>query len=187
MTAMWTIGREREKEHARRFLGVSKESSLIEAVIDAVHDLLESGIVIAATRAAFTRGFVDGGNGTWESTGSWLAKSVRKFPELSSLWLEFGSHSSTSIRFRAAAFLKDMPEETALAIFPVLLSDKSARVRSKVAGEQHDSQRAWVAPLLVERRTLERDPSVIASIDFALDSLRNRTLILPPPPSAAGA
>jgi hypothetical protein len=171
---MWTIGREREKEHARKFLGPSKDSSLLEVVVDAVHDLIGGSPVSEVTQAAFTDGFVEGGSGTWESTGSWLAKSVREFPELAQLWREFASHPSAKVRFRAAAFLGEMPEDTALALLPILLSDSSAKVRWKVAGDQHDTTRVWVGPLLAERRAIESDPSVIMSIAFALDSIRSR-------------
>jgi hypothetical protein len=168
---MFTIGREREKQHARKFLGDSSDPTKIEAVIDAVHDLLEGGAVTDSTRAAFRSGFVDGGAGTWESTGSWLAKTVREFSSLSALWIEFVGHRSAKVRFRAAAFVDSMPEDCATVAFPLLLADRSAKVRSKVAGDQHDSKRAWVAPLLSERRMVEIDPVVSESIDFALSAL----------------
>lgn len=165
---MFTIGREREKENARKFLSNSADSSKLEAVIDAVHDLLDGETVTDSTKAVFESGFVDGGEGTWESTGSWLAKTVKEFPVLSSLWRGFATHRSAKVRFRAAAFLDRMPEDCAISVFALLLSDPSAKVRSKIAGDQHDSKRAWVFPLLSERRLVETDPVVIQSIDFAL-------------------
>src|SRR5687768_8671367 len=110
---MWTIGREREKEHARKFLGASADSSRLEAVIDAVHDLIDSRSTNDDIRAAFRGAFVDGSTGTWESTGSWLCKVIREYPSFSDLWLEFVSHRSAVVRFRAAAFVADMPEDTA--------------------------------------------------------------------------
>jgi hypothetical protein len=171
---MFTIGREREKEHARKFLGDSSDPTKLVAVIDAVHDLFESGAITDSTRAAFRSGFVDGGGGTWESTGSWLAKVVREYPSLSPLWIEFAGHPSATVRFRAAAFLDKMPEYCAAEVFAQLLSDCSAKVRSKTAGEQHDSKRPWVIPLLSQRRLVETDPVVIDSIDFTLSQI-NKT------------
>lgn len=168
---MFTIGREREKAHARKFLGDLSDPTKLEAVIDAVHDLLESGAVTDSTKAAFRSGFVDGGTGTWESTGSWLAKAVREYPSLSSLWIEFAGHRSAKVRFRAAAFLDSMPEDYAAEVFPQLLADHSAKVRSKAAGDRRDSERRWVIPLLSERRLVETDPLVIGSIDFALSQI----------------
>jgi hypothetical protein len=172
---MFTIGREREKQHARKFLGDSTDPKKLEGVIDAVHDLLEGGAVTDSTRAAFRSGFVDGGGGTWESAGSWLAKTVREFPSLSSLWIEFAGHRSAKVRFRAAAFVESMPEDCATTVFPLLLADRSAKVRSKVAGEQHDFKRTWITPLLSERRLVETDSLVIDSIDFALSALNKGT------------
>ncbi len=171
---MFSIGREREKEHARKFLGDSNDPTKLEAVIDIVHDLLGGGAITDSTRAAFRSGFADGGAGTWESTGSWLAKVIQEYPSLSPLWIEFARHPSAKVRFRAAAFLNRMPEDCAAEVLAPLLADRSAKVRSKAAGEQHDSKRAWVIPLLSERRLVETDPLVIDSIDFAL-SLINKS------------
>lgn len=167
---MWTIGREREKEHARKFLG-SSDPKALEAVIDAVHDLIELGAVTEQTIAAFRNGFIDGGAGTWESTGTWLRKAAHEYPALSELWLEFASHRSAAKRFRAAAFTDAMPEDMARTLLPRFLSDSSAKIRSKAAGDQHDSKRDWVIPLLRERRAVETAPAVLESIDFALDSI----------------
>lgn len=172
--AMWTIGRNREKEHARKFLGPSADSSLIEAVIDAVHDLIDGRSVTDDTLSAFRRGVIDGGGGTWESTGSWLRKTIPEHPSLSDLWLEFATHRSAGIRFRAAAFVSAMPEDIAKTALPRLLADKSAKVRSKAAGDQHDTKWDWVASLLVERRGIEDDDCVNESIDFALAAIRSR-------------
>jgi hypothetical protein len=169
--SMFTTGREREKEHARTFLGDSTDPTKLETVIDAVHDLLETGTVTDSTRAAFRSGFVDGGGGTWESTGSWLSKAAREHPSLSSLWVEFARHSSARVRFRAAAFLESMPENCAAEVLPRLLADPSAKVRSKAAADQHHSKRRWVVPLLSERRLVETDPLVIDSLDFALSQI----------------
>ena len=168
---MFTIGREREKEHARKFLGAASDPAKLEAVIDAVHDLLEGALVTDSTKAAFRSGFVDGGGGTWESTGQWLAKTAREFSTLSVLWVEFAGHSSARIRFRAAAHINVMPEDCAKEVFHQLLADPSAKVRSKVAGDQHDSNRSWVIPLLRERRSVETDAQVVDSIDFALSEV----------------
>lgn len=170
---MWTIGREREKEHARKLLG-SSDPSTLEAVIDVVHDLLESGVVTDQTIAAFRSGFINGASGTWESTGSWLRKTAREFPALSDLWLEFAAHHSATKRFRAAAFLADMPEDVAKTLLPRLLSDSSAKVRAKVASDQHDTKREWITPLLLERRSIETETTVLESIDFALQSICGR-------------
>ena len=170
---MWTIGREREKDHARKFLGTSDPSAL-EAVIDAVHDLMEAGVVTDQTITAFRRGFLDGGSGTWESTGSWLRKAAREYPGLSGLWIEFASHKSATKRFRVAAFVRDMPEDIARTLLPQFLADTSAKVRSKVAADQHDTKCDWVVPLLRERRAVESEAVVLDSIDFALDSITSR-------------
>ena len=147
---------------------------MLETLIDVVHDLIESGVVTEHTVAAFRRGFVDGASGTWESTGAWLRKAGSEYPVLSELWLEFASDRSAATRFRAAAFIGDMPEHTARVLLPRLLSDPSIKVRTKVAGNQFDTKREWVASLLLDRRGVESESAVLEAIDFALDSIRGR-------------
>lgn len=167
---MFTTGRNREKEHARKFLGASADSALLESVIDAVHDLLEGQALSEDIFEIFRRGFIQGRSGTWESTGSWLKKMARELPALSNLWHEFAAHPSGQIRFRAAAFLTDMPEADAKKLLPILLADKSAKVRCKVSAEMHRTKWAWAFDLLRDRRQVESDGSVIESLDFALAS-----------------
>lgn len=171
---MWTLGRDREKEHARKFLGPSKDSSLLEAVIDVVHDLVEGKADAEAARLALSRGFAEGGGGVWESTGSWLLKAGGEFPDFLSLWDVFAAHPSAATRFRACAFVVDLPENVAKKLLPVLLSDPSAKVRRKTAGDQHDTKRDWVHPVLIERRSVEADPRVIEALDFAIGAIEAR-------------
>ena len=91
---MFTTGRNREKEHARKFLGASADSALLESVIDAVHDLLEGQALSEDIFEIFRRGFIQGRSGTWGSTGSWLKKMARELQALSSLLHEFDAYPS---------------------------------------------------------------------------------------------
>ncbi|MBN9693939.1 MAG: hypothetical protein J0M24_27160 [Verrucomicrobia bacterium] len=62
------------------------------------------------------------------------------------------------------------------ALFPHLMADPSAKVRSKAAGDRHDSKRRWVVSLLSDRRLVETDPLVVDSIDFAISKItKSRT------------
>lgn len=67
-----------------------------------------------------------------------------------------------------------MPEDVAQTLLPDFLKDSSAKVRSKAAGEQHDTKREWVLPLLCSRRVVEADPAVLSSIEFSIDSIKSR-------------
>ena len=119
----------------------------------------------------FVPDFLEGGSGTWESTGSWLRKTAREYPELNGLWFEMASHRLATKRLRVAAFIRDCPEELARTLLPALLKDSSAKVRSKVAGDQYDTNWSWVLPLLQERRAIEVDVRVVDSLDFAIDTI----------------
>jgi hypothetical protein len=171
---MWTLGRDREKEHARKFLGPSKDASLLEGVIDAVHDLIDGNEDPATVRAAFRSAFIDGAGGTWESAGSWLLKAGHEHAAYLDLWNEFSTNASATTRFRVAAFVSDLPEDAARKLLTAFLSDPRAKVRRKAAGDQHDPRWEWVPPLLAECRAIETDAKVIESLDFAIESIRGR-------------
>src|SRR5688572_10225404 len=77
---MFTLGREREKQHSHRYLRSQKEAWRIEAVIDAVHDLLDGTKDPDGVRSVFADAFTNGGSGVWEQTGSWLRKISKNIP-----------------------------------------------------------------------------------------------------------
>jgi len=126
---MFTFGRQREKECALRYLKEPKQAHLIEAVVDAVHDLLEGRMSPDAIRAVLSRAFVEGGTGVWEQTGSWLQKLIGDQPTLESLWSEFASHPESKVRFRAACFINEMSPTLAREIGSRLSLDRSKKVR----------------------------------------------------------
>jgi hypothetical protein len=166
---MFTIGREREKEHSHQYLKSQNEAWRIEAVIDAVHDVLEGARQAHEVAPVFVEAFTDGGSGVWEQTGSWLCKLSRVQPGLGRLWREFCSHPSAKVRFRAAAFLDDMHPEVFAECFPALLADASTRVRSKAASDRYQSKAPEVRDALAARLVIETDDSVKDAINFALD------------------
>ena len=130
---MFTFGREHERKCAVAYVRRSDQAALILAVVDAVHDLLESKTgpeeLASAVRAAFT----EGGSGVWENAASWLRKSVSSYPELGQLWLELARHPKSEVRFRVACCLDDVPLPLQLEIAGLLLADKS----KKVSGMAH--------------------------------------------------
>lgn len=166
---MWTIGREREKEHAHGYLGPTENPAHIDAVIDAVYDLKEGAEVTSQVFQVFRVGFIDGGRATWDQTGTWLRKVGSEFPSLLELWHEFATHRSSKIRFRAAAFLNQMPPNIFERLFPHLLDDISAKVRSKTAEDRYDSLTPEIISLLKNRQKIETNNEVRKSIEFALN------------------
>jgi hypothetical protein len=165
---MFTIGREREKAHSCRFLKSQDEAWRIEGVIDAVHDLLDEAKQPEAVAPVFVDAFTNGGAGVWEQTGSWLRKVSRDHPMLGELWREFCRHRSAKVRFRAAAFLADMPDTVFAECFPALLGDPNARVRSKAASDRYQSKDPKIRDILRARFAIETDDNVKAAITFAL-------------------
>ena len=165
---MLTIGREREKEHSHRYLKSQDEAWRIEAVIEAAHDILEGAKSAEEVAPVFVEAFTDGGSGVWEQTGSWLGRLSREHSGLGELWRGLCGHRSAKIRFRAAAFLDDMPANVFADCFPALLSDASARVRSKTASDRYQSKDPKVRDTLAARLAIETDSSVKDAINFAL-------------------
>lgn len=113
---MFTFGRYQEKKYAVEHIANQKQVHLIEAVIDAVHDLLEGTITDQALRLVLSRGFTEGESGVWEQTGIWLRKLSDENPGFSTLWIEFANHPQATVRFRAACCLDEMPPHIARAV-----------------------------------------------------------------------
>jgi hypothetical protein len=108
---MFTLGRQREKEHATRNLRSDADKQLIEQVVDAVHDVLEKVKGPENVEPVLAEALVEGGSGAWEQTGSWMCQLAREHPSLTRLWLQLALHKSARIRFRVAAFLNDLPAD----------------------------------------------------------------------------
>ena len=132
---MHTIGREREKEHARSYLKNPADAVLIETVIDVVHDHLEGRFDVACARKAFLSAFENGGSGAWEQAGSWLRKISLDRADLHSVWLELASSTKLKLRRIAASFATDLPPEQARRLIQSLSRDPSKAVRLKVASD----------------------------------------------------
>ncbi len=72
---MWTIGREREKAHAAKFVREDEEEEqqlLLFPVIDAVHDLKGGTCQIDDFIVAARKAMIEGGSGAWQNTANWL-------------------------------------------------------------------------------------------------------------------
>jgi hypothetical protein len=165
---MFTIGREREKEHAARYLHNQADTLVVGRVIDAAHDLIEGVASADAVAPVLAEAFVTGGGGAWEQTGSWMCKLAREHPSLHQLWLQLAPHKSARIRFRVAAFLNDAPDDIRQQLAATFLADRSAKVRSKTAGEISMRPTPDVLPLLQSRAEQETDSDVVRSIQYAL-------------------
>jgi len=165
---MFTLGREREKENAARYLHNQADALVVARLIDAAHDLIESLASADAVAPVIAEAFVTGGGGAWEQTGSWMCKLAREHPSLARLWLQLAPHKSARIRFRVAAFLNDMPDDIRQQLAATFLVDPSAKVRSKTAGEISMRPTPDMLPLLQSRLTQEADAEVVRSIHYAL-------------------
>tara|TARA_A100001391_G_scaffold83327_1_gene54599 strand:+ start:441 stop:887 length:447 start_codon:yes stop_codon:yes gene_type:complete len=144
---MFTFGRQREKECAAYYLRNPDQLSLIEDVVDAVHDVIEDEHKIDDFRAAFERAFVDGGSGVWEKTASWLTKLSVEHEELLTEWRKLSTHPKAEVRFRVACCMNDMPAEVAAELADAFLTDHSRKVREmsaarieEVLGEPGDAR-----------------------------------------------
>jgi hypothetical protein len=165
---MFTIGRQREKEHAASYVRAEADRLVVERVVDGAHDLIEGVASPDTVAPILAEAFVTGGSGAWEQTGSWLRKLTTEHPSLVQVWLQLAPHKSARIRFRVAAFLNDMPDDIRRQLAETFLADPSAKVRSKTAGEISMRPTPDVLPLLQSRATQETDADVVRSIEYAL-------------------
>lgn len=127
---MWTIGREREKLHAAKFVRDAAQQNILFPVIDAIHDVKEDrespAAFIAVARIAMTKG----GSGVWQNTVNWIAKVAREHPEVLSLWDELALCANWQTRWRVACVLYgDISDAQSDHLFSKLRHDASKRVR----------------------------------------------------------
>lgn len=127
---MWTIGREREKFHAAKFVRDGAQQNILFPVIDAVHDLKEDRGSAAAFIAVARIAMITGGSGVWQNTVNWIAKVTREHPEILLLWDELALGTIWQTRWRVACVLYgDIPDAQSDHLFSNLRHDPSKRVR----------------------------------------------------------
>jgi hypothetical protein len=130
---MFTFGRQREKECAAYYLRDPDQLSLIEDVVDAVHDVIEDTREIDDVRDAFERAMINGGSGVWEQAASWITKLSIGHEDLLTEWRTLAAHPKAEVRFRVACCMNDMPPELAAELADVFATDRSRKVRQMSA------------------------------------------------------
>lgn len=127
----WTIGREREKLHAAKFVRKAEEQAILFPVIDAVEDLKEGIGTIQQFMSAARTAMITGGFGAWTGTSNWISKVAKDAPEVSALWDELSNHTEWKVRWRVACELYSfgIGEEQSNRLFAKLRNDKSKKVR----------------------------------------------------------
>jgi hypothetical protein len=127
---MWTIGREREKSHAAKFVREEGQQGLLFPVIDAVHDMKEGSGGIQDFIVAARIAMIEGGSGVWQNTVNWMRKVVPEQPAAQGLWDELADHESWRVRWRVACCLYlDIPDSHSDRLFSSLRADRSKKVR----------------------------------------------------------
>ena len=130
MKPIWTIGREREKLHAAKFVRGADQQALLFPVIDAVHDLNEGEIDTDRFVTAARTAMIEGAFGVWANTNNWIRKIGNRHPNVLPLWDELSEHTSWKVRWRVACCLySDIGDAQSDRIFSVLRNDKSKKVR----------------------------------------------------------
>ncbi|EGF26540.1 hypothetical protein RBWH47_00567 [Rhodopirellula baltica WH47] len=166
--AVFVFSREREKEYAGRFVKDATELAMIHDVIDAAYDLVDGETTADAASVCVENALLHGGGGVWEQAGSWLVKLSGQHSSLDSIWSTLATNPKSTIRFRAAAHVVNMSPKARATTLPILLSDRSRKVRNKVVGD------LWVAPCpdaaaaLKARLPDERDEEIASQIEEAI-------------------
>jgi HEAT repeat protein len=131
VTGIWTIGREREKAHAIKYIRNPKDHALIFDVIDAVEDIKAGGSDFQRFIDASRDAFALGGSGVWEQTAGWVRQVGQHHPLVHAIWDDLAASPSADVRWRVACVLyQDIPERLSHQLFDRLRSDKSKRVRA---------------------------------------------------------
>ena len=126
----WTIGREREKQHAATFVRKADQQALLFPVIDAALDLNDSNGDVAKFMDVARTAMVEGGSAVWDNASLWMSKIACRHESVLSLWDELALHPSWQVRWRVACLLYyAIAGEQSDRLFARLRHDRSARVR----------------------------------------------------------
>ena len=132
---MFTFGREHELKCALNHIGNEEKARPLLNVIDLVHDVVEGNGNKDELIKSLKVALVEGSSGVWESAGCWLKKLGKEDQDYLSIWLELTNHPKSTVRFRVASFVGDMPTDIGQQVFSVLSKDESKKVREHVAGK----------------------------------------------------
>ncbi|TWU05426.1 hypothetical protein [Allorhodopirellula heiligendammensis] len=166
--AVFVFSREREKEYAGRFIKDATQLAMIHDVIDNAYDLADGETTVDAASVCIENALLQGGGGVWEQAGSWLVKLSSKHSILDPIWSTLATNPKSTIRFRAAAHVVDMSPDARATILPILLSDRSRKVRSKVVGDLWVASCPDAAAALKARLPDEQDKEIASQIEEAI-------------------
>jgi hypothetical protein len=99
------------KEFARIYGKSAEDTQRVEAVVDAVCDVLEGLKSIGAVKPVFVEAFTKGGPEAWGYAGTLLIRLSASHPSAAELWDHFCRHPSAEVRLRAADFLSSFPAD----------------------------------------------------------------------------
>jgi hypothetical protein len=130
VNGIWTIGREREKAHAIKYIRSEKDYPLIFDVIDAVEDIKAGEDAYQRFMDVAIYAFVNGGRGVWGQTADWIRRVGKLDPQVHAIWNDLAVSPKGEIRWRVACLLyNNIPDRQSHHHFDQLRSDKSKRVR----------------------------------------------------------
>jgi hypothetical protein len=131
VSGVWTIGREREKQHACRYVKAQSQRDLLFPVIDAVHDLNEGFGTLEDFAVTAISALEKGGSTTWNSVDKWIHDVSRLHPQALEIWNTLSDHSKWSVRRSVAGLLYwYIPTSQSDKLFAKLRHDQSSAVRA---------------------------------------------------------
>ena len=141
---------------APSYLESAEDARRLEAIVDAVCDVLEGLKSIEAAKQVFVEAFTKGGLEAWGYAGTLLFKLSASHPSAAELWGDFCRHPSAEVRLRALDFLACFPRDVRARCLPALLNDPDLAVRMKAASGRLRSASAEVRQMFRQLLATER-------------------------------
>ena len=132
---MFTFGREHEVNVALRRHGGPERAVMIVDIVNSIHDLLEKKTTLDHVENRIISAVIEGKRDIWDAAGTWLLKLQKDYPSVAHIWADLTTHPKSEVRFRVAAHIVDIPNETREIIYGILKNDKSKRVREHAEGK----------------------------------------------------
>lgn len=131
LSAIWTIGREREKASASQYVKAKSQQNLVFQVIDAVCDLNEGTGSVEQFIEAAKAAFLLGRRTTWNSVDKWIRDVSSLHPEVNEIWNDLARNSKSEVRRQVAGRLYwYVSDEQSDMLFATLRRDKAQSVSS---------------------------------------------------------
>lgn len=175
---IWSFGRETEIDYVNSRTSNELYRKLLYAVVDAVIEIRETGVVTPTHLEAFRTGVECSNEVVLGPAGKRLVECSYLSPLASSALLALATSPKWRVRFNVMCLLEDRPPEAlAMQLLQIGLQDNSSKAACRAVQACDEVRYPSALPLLESRLGVEDRPEVIDTIRWTLGLMRTTPII----------